>query len=225
MLLDREVTPELSRELLKQQIVIARSQHEALVMGKVMATGLEVPALNASMDIDNILTAWKGLLTPWTILNGLSVLDLASGSADNHDMFTTRYPHFSRLCAINGADVVAIDANPQSGFDETMFSWAQADLVNAVLGEGLKSLPILQGREFDIIYSADFVGVNPCPELPRQLARHGIGRAEFEKAFLQQAGELLTEGGVMSLDDYDEKWLPNYYTRKGSDIVTLQQAA
>jgi hypothetical protein len=138
-------------------------------------------------------------------------------------MFGTHYyPHFSRLCAINGANVVAVDASSQRGLDEAMFTWAAADLIKVVLGQGLRSLPVLQGKEFDVVHSSDFVGFNPCPTLWSQLFNHGTRVDEFEKLFFQQAGELLTEGGVMYLGNHDKKgYFPILHTRRGNNIVQL----
>jgi hypothetical protein len=221
MFLDREVTPELGRELIKQQIVVARSSDEARIMGRAIGNSFDITVDSSAIILTDILKAWKGVGASWQELKGLRVLDLASGSGNSHDGYGTWYPHFSRLCAINGANVVAIDVNPQRGLDETMFAWAQEDLVDVVLNGGLKSMPILQEKEFDIIHSANFVGTNFFPELPTQLSQHGVSMPDFEKTFAQQAKALLTEGGVIFLGDLDERWDPIIYTKRESDVVTL----
>lgn len=214
MFLDQEMTPELVLAIQEQMIVIAHSKAEAEEKTIDVRTSPHTTANLAASSLQGILDIWKGPNTPWSVLKGKRVLDLASGSGYSRDLSgCIWYPQFARLCAINGADVVAIDFYPQRGLDQKLFTSADADLVNVVLGTGLKSMPVLAGREFDLIYSENFVGVNYYQDLFNRLTYKGIRMRDFEKAFLNQAGELLAEGGLLSLDTTDKNGLPIRYTR------------
>lgn len=216
MFLEKEITPQVEKALNRQRVVIAHSLEETLIEEKLDNFGTN-PSTAAS-DLDYILKEWKGIGTTWSVLKRMWVLDLASGSGNSYDMFGCWYPHFSRLCAINKANVVAIDKNPQTGLDKIMFTWVVADLVMVVLEQRLNSLPTVRGKKFDLIYSSSFAGDNFCPELIQQLAVREVKLKEFKKAFLQQAGEVLAEDGVMFLGNHDKKYLPLLYTRRGSNI-------
>lgn len=214
MFLDQEITPELAAEMHKQMIVIAHSKAEAEEKTIDVRTSPHTTANLAASSLQHILDIWKGPDMPWSVLKGKRVLDLASGSGYSRDLSgCIWYPQFARLCAINGADVVAVDFYPQRGLDQKLFTWADADLVNVVLGKGLKSMPVLAGREFDLIYSENFVGVNYFQDLFDRLVHKGIRMRDFEKALLNQAGELLAEGGLLSLDTTTKKGLPAHYTK------------
>jgi len=188
-------------------------------------TEIDCEADGAVLILDTILRKWKGSDASREMLRTMRVLDLASGSGDSHTIFTTWYPHFSRLCATHGADVVAIDINPQKGDDKTMFTWAQADLVDVVLNQGLQNLQILKERKFDLIHSANFVGRNYYPELLFQLNERGVTMKRFEDNFLEQAGALLAEDGVMTIDTQDPCALSSFqsifYTKKQDAIIPL----
>lgn len=176
---------------------------------------------DAALTLDWILKNWKGPDTSWSALEGMTVLDLASGSG--HSIIGSLppwYPHFSRLCAINRAKVTAIDLNPQKGIDEVLFTSVKADLVEAVLGEGgLQSISALRRNKFDLIHTSNFVGVNRPRELENQLYSRGVEGVDFDRAFIQQAGSLLAGNGVMFLDDRDEKGHRILYAKRGADIV------
>jgi len=182
-------------------------------------------AERAVLMLESILRRWKGGDTSRDILRTMRVLDLASGSGESHGMLTTWYPHFSRICAAHGADVVAIDINPQKGDDKTMFTWAQVDLVDVVLNQGLQSLQILKERKFDLIHSANFVGRNYYPELLSQLNERGVTMRQFENNFLEQAGTLLAEDGMMTIDTQDTRisflFQSILYTKKQDVIIPL----
>lgn len=215
MFLDQEMTPELVQAMQEQMIVIAHSKAEAEEKTMDVRTSPHTTANLAASSLQDILDIWKGSNTPWSVLNGTRVLDLASGSGYSRDLSGGMwYPQFARLCAINGADVVAIDFYPQRGLDQKLFTWADADLVNVVLGKGLRSVPVLAGREFDLIYSENFVGVNPYQDLVDRLVHKGIMMRDFEKALLNQAGELLAEGGLLSLDTTNTNGSLARYTRQ-----------
>lgn len=223
-MLDRDALLRYGDELRKQQVVVANDRNEAWNKGLdlVNKKSLHIPGDAAASALDYILGKWKGFDAPWSELQGKRVLDLAAGSASITPSGVW-YPHFSRLCAINGADVTAIDLNPQSGLDKTMFTWASENLVDVVLNGGLQGLQILQGKEFDLIHSANFIGFNFSPQLHDQLMLRGLSRCGFEEAFQDQARRLLTDGGVMSLSrsGSSDHYLPMVHTRRGSSFVQL----
>lgn len=212
----------LERALLTEHIIIGHSQLE--VYEKAIELQGWQTATGAATHLENIISLWRGPDTPWSVLNGVKVLDLASGSGYSHGIFGDMwYPQFSRLCALNGADVVAIDANPQRGHDKTLFAWVKADLVDVVLKQGLQSLPILKGKRFDLINSENFIGVNPYPSVRYKLAHYLMNMEEFERSFTNQAGELLAEGGIMSLNTKDKHYNRLIYTRSKDGIIPLDE--
>lgn len=223
MLTEREITPELEAELRRQHIIVAHSEAEVREKTRAIKDVLMTADVEAS-SLELILRRWKGYGTPWSVLQGMRVLDLAAGSRYSRDFFGDAwYPQFARLCALNGAEVLAIDINPQGGFDKELFTWVSADLVAVVVNGGLQSLPELQGKKFDLINSANFIGHNFCPELPNYLARHRVRMSDFEKYLADQAGELLAEGGAMYLGfrDPDNHYSQILHTRKGAEITLL----
>lgn len=221
MFREMEMTPELLEEFRRQQIVVAYSSREVRDREEELKSEWKTAGIEASR-LNHILETWKGRNTPWSVLRGLRVLDLASGSGYTRDWFGyIWYPQFARLCAVNGADVVAIDSNPQRGLDQQLFTWAAEDLVAAVMDGGLGNLPVLQGKKFDLIDSANFIGGNYCPELPQQLSRYNIGVDDYEQRFANQAGTLLSEGGVMSLDIWDKNFDRIIQTKRNGALVRL----
>lgn len=129
------------------------------------------------------------------------------------------YPHFARLCAINGANVTAVDITPQGGYDTRLFTATSTDLVSAVIADNLPSLPEIADHQFDIIHSSNFVGNMPH-YIMMQLIRLGVGIKEFEGRFFNQAGKLLAEEGIMSLDLRDQGKLI-YHTKKEGKLVRI----
>lgn len=102
--------------------LIANNQHEAVEKSIEACGGKRDAAWREASRLRRLLQRWKGLDTSWSVLKGLGVLDLASGSGHSDGIFRIWYPYFSRLCAISGAGVVAIDQHPQIGPDKTLFN-------------------------------------------------------------------------------------------------------
>lgn len=226
MFLDREITSKLEAELQAEHIIIANDSHEFDNKQRTLRCH-SWKGVNtiAHIVLDLLLSAWKGPTTTWEALKGTRVLDLGAGSGNSIYKGITGsyicYPQLARICAINGANVVAIDKQPQKGFDRELFEWAAADLVDAVLNHDLQNLPILQGRQFDIINSSNFLGANRDPFLQDQTWRKGrMLLEEFSEMLLSQAGKLLTEGGIMDLSMTDEKG-SRCYTRQQREILRL----
>lgn len=221
MFAEMEMTPELLEEFRRQQIVLAHSENEVYDRERDLKSECKTAGI-AAIRLNHILETWKGRNTSWSVLRGLRVLDLASGSGYTRYWFgDIWYPQFARLCAVNGADVVAIDSCPQCGLDQQLFTWAAEDLVAAVIDGGLGSLPVLQGRQFDLINSANFIGANSCPELPHQLSRYHVGFDDYEQRFVDQTAGLLVKGGVMSLDLWDKKLDHIIHTKENGALVRL----
>lgn len=161
----------------------------------------------AAETIDSALRLLKPEINPdssyshpdWEQLRGIRVLDLAAGSIYSHDAANRCWiPAFSRLCAVNGADVVAIDKFPQGEGDAKLFRGLSADLVDMVMHKGLEDFlheASCDGR-FDLINSFAFIGANPFPGLRRAL---GLNYDKFTQALRDQAFNLLNSGGVMTL--------------------------
>lgn len=167
-----------------------------------------------NIDINNILNRWKGLHVDWSILRGLTILDIGAGSGYLNP------PHFSRFCAAHDADVTALDIEPQEGLDQKLFRSAQVDLVDIVLGKGLSSIPLLLHKRFDLIHASNFIGLNPDPNLIKNLADRQVPFERFESMVFQQTGELLKEGGALSLD-FDNEGLKLLHTKQNGKIIPL----
>lgn len=148
-----------------------------------------------------IIDEWLGEETPWSVLEGKKVLDLASGS--EHGNF---YPWLSRLCAVFGADVTAVDLLPQGDTDTSKFTSVQADVIETVLGSGLGSIPALSGNTFDLIISSRFVGFNPERGVVRKITHRGISMSNFKDMLQDQATQLLAPGGYIDVTD---SWMAN----------------
>lgn len=225
MLVDRDALLRYGdEELRRQKVVVAYNRGEAWREGLELQDegSSDIPADVAASLLDLLLIRWKGLNTQWSKLRGKRVLEIASGSASGKTASGDWYPHFARLCAINGADVVALDARPQVGIDRILFTSEVVDLVDAVLSRGLPSLPVLEGRKFDLIHSANFIGRNCLPQLPEQLSLKGVSLTEYSQALHDQAGSLLADGGIMNLVA-DVGYNQTFYTRQGSTVVELKK--
>lgn len=213
---DEEVPPNVEKILRKygeaaffrQGIIIAYSQREA--KKRAIESGIETDS--ASSYLSDIVRKWKGPKVSWSMLKGARVLDLGSGSSEGHR------PHFARLCAINGARVMAIDVNPQSKVDQELFDSIAANLVDVVLDRGLKNLPALKGSEFDIINSTNFVFFNFAPGLDGDLSRRGIEMKQFEEMLFAQTCEVLAVDGIMTLDQRESNYEQIFYTKKRVDF-------
>lgn len=172
--------------------------------------------------LENLIKKWKGRSNAWEELKGKKVLDLGAGSALHKEMpepgHIKWYPHFARLCAVNGAKVTAVDKLPQTGPDVELFHSVAADLLPIVM-EG-RLAEILDEKEYDVVHSASFVGVNADSDLLVRLRSLGIKEENFERKFFEQCASLLAEGGVMFLDQSDSKG-EAYYTKKEGKLVRL----
>lgn len=230
MFLDKEITPELQKELYEQHFVLARNLDEAIAGALEICPDKDKPDFflptGIASRLNELLCRRKyGDLSPfmlkgWSVLKDMRVLDLASGSgASKNRVGTVWYPHFARFCAINGAKVVAVDINPQQGLDRELFAWAQADLFEAVMNNRLASLPILRGREFDLIHSCAFAGVAPACELEDQCKLAEVTIREFETSMLRQVGVLLAENGTMTIGGLDDEGCALLYIKDGDRII------
>lgn len=202
MLIPKEgFSPFTQEEMRKQNIIFASDGSEAMVKSREVNGGELIVC--ATGDLDFLLNRWlhtDGNFPSWTQLNGVRVLDLAAGSCHTKHADLTYYPHFSRLCAVNGAEVVAIDIKPQSDYDKMLFKSIRADIARLVQEGQLSEISELSGKTFDIIHSSSFVGWNPDPALEHQLSYMRMELAEFEEKLILECLKLLAEGGVMSLD-------------------------
>jgi SAM-dependent methyltransferase len=161
----------------------------------------------AGANITSLLTAWKGQRDPaWSLLKGAKVLDLGSGA---NLMRQEGYPpHFARLCAMNGAEVVAIDVRDQSPWDLRLFDGVKADIAQLVASHRLTTLPNLDGKKFDLINSHGLVGSNPAEGMVTAILQNELILHEFEDKLKTQLEEVLNEQGVMMLGEED-RWTPN----------------
>lgn len=211
-----EITPELEEELSKVAIIVAHDRRELRQKSAILKDSLPVTA--AGQMLDYLLRQWRGSDATWAELRGKKILDLGSGSVYSRDIFDTFYPHFSRLCAVNGAKVVGIDVHSQSHQDEKLFTGIKTDIVGLVMEEGLHNHPALLGSSFDIIHSQNFVGWNAQPAVKDYLRSLGVTQEDFENRLLEQCGTLLSEGGIMTIDRRDSRSLPIFYGRLNGQI-------
>lgn len=144
-------------------------------------------------------------------------MDIGSGSAIAKEFVW--HPYFARLCAVNGAKVTALDIRPQSDLDAELFHSIPVDLI-PVVTEG-RLAEILDEKEYDFIHSSEFVGVNPAGELLALEMNSNFSVPDFEGRLFEQCSDLLAEGGVMYLDQVDEKGQGIYYTKKVGKIVRI----
>lgn len=171
---------------------------------------------NVGLDAQMLMRKWKGE-NSWEELKGKKVLDLASGSALGKIQWN---PYFSRLCAYNGASVTAVDILPRADPDQKLFRGVTADLVSTVMKAKLAE--ILGNESFDVIHSYSFVGFNPSPDLLEKLDKVKITEKDFRQALLEQSFGLLSEGGIISLDEKDYgKGEFVYYTKREGKLVRL----
>ena len=156
--------------------------------------------------IISILRSWNnGVDTPWSELDGVRILDIGSGTADNY----VWSPYFARICSVNGAEVTAIDINPQIGSDQRLFVNITTDIVSLVAEGKFKEHPLLKNRKFDIINSTNLVGINRYlglfDEYDKNCRQKGTWRkftfCDFEEMLMAECETLLAEGGILDLDD------------------------
>lgn len=138
----------------------------------------------------------------WSLLNGLSVLDLGCGSAYTPRTlsFEGWRPYFCQLCAANGARVVGVDLYPPDEIDASVYTHIQADLVKIVSSSGLQNFSPLKKTKFDIIHSNFLIG-SGGRDLNRSLKEHNLSEDEFEKRLKDQAKKMLNNRGVLYLED------------------------
>jgi len=219
--IDTEITPELEADLKRADIIIAHSWNEVSLKSETLKDPLS--ALTASQNLDHLLLRWEGYDTTWAELKGKKVLELASGSIFSRNFLCTYYPHFSRLCSLNGADVIAMDINPQGKLDQQLFTGVKVDIINLVMEGGLHNHPLLSKATFDIINSTNFVGWNMLPDVEDYLrsTTPRITREEFENKLLKQCAELLSEEGIMTIDTRDRNYMPIYYVKSEGQLIKL----
>lgn len=167
--------------------------------------------------LDTMIRKWRGRQESWEVLKGRRVLDIGSGSAIGKEFVW--HPYFARLCAVNGAKVTALDISPQSDLDAELFHGITVDLIPIVV-EG-RLAEILDEREYDFIHSSEFVGVNPAGELQVLEMNSSFSVRDFEGRLFAQCSALLSEGGVMCLDQADQNGQGVYYTKKAGEIVRI----
>ena len=177
---------------------------------------------DAESNLSKLLRRWKNRADVFTVLEGSNILDLASGSEYYRDFFLQGWPpFFARLCAVNGANVIAIDICNQTELDQQLFACVKLDLIDAVMNSTLGNNPFLEGKNFDIIYCSNFVGGNPVPYLERDLVGVGIKQEGFERKLFSQCSNLLSEGGVMTLDLRDNQNWQKYHKKIKGQIIDL----
>lgn len=220
MLQEQELTQGSLRPSRSEQIVFAFSLGElSIKIGDMPFGG---PIIIAGIELELLLEKWKGKSGAWGELRRKKVLDIASGSAANSYALLDEkwYPHFARLCAVNGALVTAIDEYPQVGSDVKLLRGIRTNLIPAVVDGKLAELVGIQER-YDIIHSAAFVGYNFSPQLLNELRRLKISMEDFRQALFRQSFDLLAEGGIISLEEEDENRELVYYTKKDGKLTQL----
>lgn len=232
------LSPGLLEELKKHQIVFVRGKDELRKVREGMPHSIGI--LNAESAIDFMLLLWKGS-TRWEQLQGARVLDIGSGSAFSPDILPPfrRYPHFARICAINGAIVTAIDKYPQLDFDKTLFTATEMNIVPPVLEGTFSQVPELQSAQFDMIQAEALVGQNPDPMLfegqdhpkifelqikdfvGKNKYVRVLGAKEFTELLKRQCAPLLAEDGVLYLGERDtSSYRLKYYVMQQGQLVT-----
>ena len=180
----------------------------------------DIRLFNVARNIDRIINEYyqTDQRSPqWSVLKGLRVLDIGSGSMNSASQFMIYYPQFARLCAMNGAKVTAIDNVKQSSFDHTLFREIVTDVIPSVNEGRFSQVTGLAGEEFDIINSRYFVGWNPDPHVYNRLHNSFKGLAAFESALIEECGKITAENGVVDLDFED------HYFRKLNGELIMQQ--
>ncbi len=193
-------------EAMKEQNVIFASNSDEV--HEIFHANNDTDLITNAACLDLMIRKWKRIdeqSPSWSLLEGARVLDIASGSCNNNYVFSRWDPHFSRFCAVNGAEVVAIDIRAQSDLDKLLFTTVQADLIPLVQQGRLAEVAELKGKKFDIIHSGSFVGFNPAPDLEWRLGGRDALR-QFEKQLSYLCVQLLAEGGVISLDIRDRHY-------------------
>jgi hypothetical protein len=216
-----EITPDFEAKLHNdEKIIIAHNLDEAIVKSRTFGSSERVSF--GAVQIEEILQVWKGYKTPWSVLENLNILDLASGSALYQDYYgITWYPQFARLCSINGANVYALDECEQYGFDKQLFKWEAVDLIETVVEDKLKETQSIMGVKFNIINSTNFIGSNTSPNLVAHLSEYDIRKEEFESLLTKQAGTLLKEGGFMTLNTHNDDHFHLVYIKRNGKLITL----
>ncbi len=218
MFLEGEITPQLEELMKHAGIVMARNYGELPDESSGLPIDTIIGLSEAGKDLNLLLGNSSLDRRPWDELRGKRVLDLGAGSIHSGS-FLKRYPPcFARICAINGAEVIAIDIHPQGEVDNQLFTGVRADLVEVVFGKGLQHHPALKDKKFDLIHSSDFVGLNSSPDLDRQLLNENMFIDIFERRLLFQCAILLAEGGIMTLDIRGEHLLPIFYRKTNGEI-------
>lgn len=218
-----ELTPEIKKQLVAEGVVFASNWDELPSAGDQLFNQRGI--LTAGQRLDAVVAKWKGLPqyspTDWSLLHGARVLDIASGSYLSDLVGMTYYPHFARLCAVNGAQVTALDIEAQSITDLMLFQGVKVDLIPLIIEERLSSLPQLQDRKFDIINCSNFVGRTPLRNLVYELRRRRVNLLSFEWSLLSQCFELIAEGGLISLQLEDSNMREVYHQKVDGTMMLI----
>src|SRR5581483_7559848 len=124
---EESVSTDSEVQLREAGIIVAHNRDE--LSSKAKGVPNEFYLITAGADLDDILERW-GKQGNWDqVLKGKRVLDLGAGSVNSRYQGRDWTPDFARLCAVNGAQVTAVDINPQGPEDKQLFTEFQADLV------------------------------------------------------------------------------------------------
>lgn len=176
-------------------------------------------AMNAGYRINELIRKWKGEKLPWSCLQGAKILDVGSGSSGN----LLTQPYFARLCAVNGAVVMAIDQGFWSDLDQKLFSSISVDIVPYILEDRLVDIEGLDAGSFDIVNSTNFIGSNPDPNIFEGLKRRRQKVPDiyiFENIAAAQMTTLLADGGIVDVDlEPMGRFREVYYRRIDDKVV------
>lgn len=210
MFKDLELNNEQLREFAAYGVVIAHNSEELLRKAN------HSPICGDGVYLDTLVEIWRGRRKPWTILKGAKVLDIGAGIN----------PSFSYLCAVNGADVTAIDLFDYQGLDIKLFTPVKAEMVSLVMGNKFLSHPQINDRRFDLIHSRNFVGISWASELPKYLNKLKVSLEGFEEKLSNHCDDLLAEGGVSYLDRWHQlspRISYIYHKKVGGKIVQFNR--
>ncbi len=220
MFKDIQNIPGLAEVLKSEGIVIAHNITELEDSPWPLKASAGIVLIRAGEDLNRLLQLWWAKpMVNWSALEGKSVLDLASGSALNKEKRLSGhiwYPHFARLCAVNGADVTVVDKYLQGEIDRELITEVQIDLVEYVIHDELSNHPALRNRTFDIIHSANFIGPRADPGLANAIRSNtgGMPQRAFEMLMLKQCVPLLAPGGILDLDTVDKSGAIEYFIKR-----------
>lgn len=190
---------------LTKQSLIDMDEYRAAV-GAIRSTadlaGLETRtdgALVCTAFLVRSLLSTLGRSQVWSEgFRGLRVLELGPGSASGPD--GVYIAHFSRIAAINGALVDAVDIYPPLTPHEP-YHHINCDFVPYALKGGLSGIPGLRSDVYDIVEADGLFGWSPSLVLTRTLATHRQTPVRFQPILHARAFEMVAPGGVMHFED------------------------